>query len=280
MTIETLKCRQCGSTDVVALDTGRYACRHCESIFSHLIRAAGTSDEFCICGGAMTARCFLCGTGLCLDCDLLACGSGGLSASSLAASLDLVKIGRLLEVSAGHPVRHLCMACAKDTMDAVVSATEQGTSCADWGCPHPPRGRCSCCQRSVCSVAELGADRGPITTIWGNGSQEYWSQYCPVLWPELSLCQPCITEWSNATMRALESSDTLSGPYSRSATDTRRCFRVDISIGPKPSRFSPGWKRAFAAEASQTPAVSEQIARATTDWLRKSVGATGCRVRF
>src|SRR4051794_29881451 len=68
MTIETIKCQECGSADVIELKTGSYACQHCEAVFKHVRPAsdAGVAAcEFGGCGVLAAGRCRECRRAFC-----------------------------------------------------------------------------------------------------------------------------------------------------------------------------------------------------------------------
>src|ERR1700722_11417538 len=62
MSIETIKRKECGSSDVVELKSGSFVCQHCEAVFKQSTRSG--SPELCqVCeGGAVVSvgRCGCC----------------------------------------------------------------------------------------------------------------------------------------------------------------------------------------------------------------------------
>jgi hypothetical protein len=66
VTIETIKCSECGSADVLELKTGSYVCSHCEAVFKHVDPSKiALTAEVCRCGRLMVARCNSCSAPLC-----------------------------------------------------------------------------------------------------------------------------------------------------------------------------------------------------------------------
>lgn len=63
MSIETIKCRECGSADVTEFKPGSYVCGHCEAIFKHVQPATGAWAGGCEvdnCGVPALGRCYSC----------------------------------------------------------------------------------------------------------------------------------------------------------------------------------------------------------------------------
>jgi hypothetical protein len=67
MALETIKCQECGSADVVELKTGSYVCQHCEALFKRALPAGGVAVgcEIDGCGVTSVGRCFRCGRAFC-----------------------------------------------------------------------------------------------------------------------------------------------------------------------------------------------------------------------
>lgn len=68
MTIETIKCRECGSADVTEFKAGSYVCGHCEAIFKHMDPTKVTvnqAPQVCECGHPAEGQCVDCGKWVC-----------------------------------------------------------------------------------------------------------------------------------------------------------------------------------------------------------------------
>jgi hypothetical protein len=64
MSIETMKCAECGSAEVTEFKPGSYICGHCEGIFKHVPDQA-QSATLCPCGIEAAIRCAHCDTAVC-----------------------------------------------------------------------------------------------------------------------------------------------------------------------------------------------------------------------
>ena len=72
MPIETIKCKECGSSDVTEFKSGSYVCGHCEAIFKHIDPSrvtVTTAPEFCRCGNPVTVQCTRCSATMCRRCE-------------------------------------------------------------------------------------------------------------------------------------------------------------------------------------------------------------------
>lgn len=68
MPVETIKCRECGSTEVTEYKPGSYVCSHCDAIFKHIRPASGGGAAGCEidgCGATSLGRCSACGRRFC-----------------------------------------------------------------------------------------------------------------------------------------------------------------------------------------------------------------------
>jgi hypothetical protein len=66
MSTETIKCRECGATDVVEFKPGSFVCRHCDATFKQ-VTSAGIAAVCGIdsCGVLAVGRCHRCGRAFC-----------------------------------------------------------------------------------------------------------------------------------------------------------------------------------------------------------------------
>ena len=62
MSVETIKCQECGSADVTEFKSGSYVCTHCEATFKHVDPTGASS---CSCGTFAVGRCAECHTPVC-----------------------------------------------------------------------------------------------------------------------------------------------------------------------------------------------------------------------
>jgi hypothetical protein len=68
MPVETIKCQECGSSDVLALKTGGFVCSHCDAIFDRVIPFGLSGAVGCQidrCGVTSVGRCLSCGRAFC-----------------------------------------------------------------------------------------------------------------------------------------------------------------------------------------------------------------------
>ena len=66
MPVETIKCRECGSSDVLELKGGSYECQHCDSVFKVVSpNVAAGGCEIDACGVLAIGRCRSCGRAFC-----------------------------------------------------------------------------------------------------------------------------------------------------------------------------------------------------------------------
>jgi hypothetical protein len=63
VSVETIKCRECGSSDVTEFKAGTYVCGHCESVFKRVVPPEVTEATGCqidSCGVPAVGRCHVC----------------------------------------------------------------------------------------------------------------------------------------------------------------------------------------------------------------------------
>ena len=218
MPVETIKCQECGSTEVTEYKAGSYVCSHCDAIFKHVDPAHVTvAPAFCTCGNRIAFRCNLCHSGLCPYCDAKNPGyregylsdlakifvhtqgfgylmrSGfdySVTASRIvhewAHSRDQPAFGPVISAyellwalpDRGESAPHMCWACIAATAPIVADAVSSGAICEVPACVLTPGGRCRCCDAALCDTHLVG--HAALPNNYGS--------------PKLDVCANCIYE--------------------------------------------------------------------------------------
>jgi hypothetical protein len=170
-----LKCSVCGSADLQQVKPETYFCNHCESV-SKLVDPARVTVEpaFCAHGDPITARCQVCGTGLCAEaCEMVRQGAArkdkvatvgfGYLKVEKSPDSDVVPApigpfltrGKLLDslaITSGQAPRHVCEVCLLDAVPGTAEHLASGALCRDPWCMYggSPLGACTCCGGAFC----------------------------------------------------------------------------------------------------------------------------------
>jgi hypothetical protein len=173
----------CGSADLQQVKPETYFCNHCESV-SKLVDPARVTVEpaFCPHGDPITARCQVCGAGLCAGaCEMVRRGSeredrimtvgfgylnveappdGDVAPVATGPFLTRGKLLDSLAITSGQRLRHVCESCLLGAVPGAAEHLASHVLCEDPWCKYSdyPLGLCACCGGTFCdqSVARGG----------------------------------------------------------------------------------------------------------------------------
>jgi len=168
MTLEALRCTNCGSQNVDEVKRGTYFCQHCETVFRYVdpSRVTVTHEQaFCECGNAVEFQCYLCRTGICGDHDVF---DGGQKTGEGVAAFVAERAGAMPP--------HLCGDCLKPLMSELRTMREERRRCRELTCIRETATACACCDGAFCEhhagirtfVARWGTEPGDaVSTTTG-----------------------------------------------------------------------------------------------------------------
>ena len=181
MPIESIKCPDCGSSDVTKLRSGSYVCQHCESVFKvYDPQVVTIAPAFCGCGRVVEVQCQRCEAKICGHCNAavnnvkvrVPTTQGGYPYKNGAILLD----GRLIltadpcltsDIMDGNfcwardvisemkkaygQLDRLCWACVEEALPLTSNLPHPGRLCSAENCDELSTTECGRCQRPLCS---------------------------------------------------------------------------------------------------------------------------------
>jgi hypothetical protein len=182
VTLEALRCTNCGSHGVDEVKAGTYFCQHCESVFKYVdpSRVTVTHEQsFCACGNAVEFQCYQCRTGICHQHDAF---DGGKKVGQAVRAFVAEKAGAVPP--------HLCSDCLNPLMTELHTLKDERRRCAQRECIDETTVECACCAGAFCGHH---ADRRTFIARWGTGQGEEAATN-----PDGAVCDACTSEIGRA----------------------------------------------------------------------------------